>query len=124
MPVNLLTFEERKQIEELIAKGATFPQIGELIGRSKNTVRNEVRKLGQREDYNAKKAQVLCDTAGDRRRNSILKWREANVIKITPNTIKKRQERLSNRVSVIEQKLELIIKILKEAKANGINDKL
>lgn len=30
MPVKLLTFEERKQIEELIAKGATFPQIGEL----------------------------------------------------------------------------------------------
>ena len=124
MAVKLLTFEERKQIEDLLKKGATFPQIGQLIGRSKNTVRNEVRKFGKRELYSAKKAQALCDNAGERRRQAIIKWNETNRVKITPATIKKRQEKLSLRVSVMEQKLDLIIKILKEARANGIHDKL
>ena len=92
MAVKLLTYTERKEIEALLHKGATFPQIGKILGRSKNTVRNEVRKFGARENYSAKKAQALCDSAPERTRKSLKAFLAKENKPTTPATLKKRQE--------------------------------
>jgi IS30 family transposase len=120
MPVKLLTLKERVVIEDMLKKGASYPQIGAAISRSKNTIRNEVRKFGKKERYSAKQAQRLCDTAPERRRKPLLKWVAANKRPITASTIKKRQKRISERLSLVEQKVETLISLTKE-RDNAIN---
>lgn len=119
MGVNYLTFEERKQIEDLLRKGATFPQMATLIGRSKNTIRSEIRKFG-RSQYSAVKAHDHFESANVRRKKSLRKYIDANIKPFTPSIHKKRQEKISARLSLVEQKVEILLKIIKEGK-NGIN---
>ena len=113
MKVRVLTIEERLEIKELIDKGIPYPQIGILVNRSVNTVRNEVRKHGGKEKYDPRKAQRLCDTADQRKIKSLLAYNAKNKPKITSTTIRKRQERLSTRISILEQKVELLTQIIK-----------
>lgn len=121
MKVKLLTLEERKRIEELIKQGAKVPQIARLLGRSKNTIQNELYNNRPRETYNAEKVHKFSMSANERRRKSISKWIEANKPKVTVAGMRKRQMRLSERISILEQKIEIIEKIIKKERNDSIN---
>ncbi len=52
-----LTLEERNKIKEFIEVDYSLSSISRLIGRGKNTVVQEVRRNGGRENYNPQKAE-------------------------------------------------------------------
>jgi len=111
-----LTYDERKKIEELLRKGATNSQIGRSLDRSRNTIKNETTKFGKRSSYCAKQGQALYDSAPDRRRKSLKAYHAKNKKPITMTTVRKRQEKISDRVSLLEQKIDVIMKILHKDK--------
>ncbi len=55
-----ITFEERKQIEKLLANGFNYSEIANKIGRSKTGVITDVKKIGK-QNYTAKLSQERAD---------------------------------------------------------------
>jgi IS30 family transposase len=54
---NHLTIDDRKKIQEGIALGLTYREIGETINRAKSVIIREAKRLGDFQDYEAEKAQ-------------------------------------------------------------------
>lgn len=103
-----LTYEERKIIEALFKKGFSGSYIGKSIGRSKNAIIVELRRVG-RADYTAEKGQRL---AKNNNRSRIEKLKKVNIGK---NKWFKIKERLSN--------LEMQVEILSEAIKKLLNNR-
>lgn len=109
--INPYTLEERMQLQELIRKGALTPQIARILNRTRNSIRNEIERHGGRKHYDPIKAQEWADTVKERRSQSLKKYHEKNPV-FTTSTLKKRQARISERLSLLESQLEAFQKLL------------
>lgn len=103
------TFEERKQIEELLKEDASCSEISRRINRSKNGVVCEVRKGGGKIGYTAKKGQQIAH------HNESVRKERLRVINIG-NT---RESHMKKRIENLEMQIEILADTLKEL----MNDK-
>jgi IS30 family transposase len=121
----VLTFEERKAIEEKISQGIPTRQIAKEIGRATYTVRNEISKFGGRQFYSALAGQKRSDGAQESRVRKLKEYhaeRNKYKIELTPYAKKKMNQSILSRLSILEQQVELLTKKLRGK--NGENKKL
>lgn len=110
----LLTFEERKEIENGILAGVDLKKIGQKLGRSPNTVYLEVNKNGGKHSYTAQKAQENFEQ------------QKENTAKLRLETLSKkgyfkriRKCDLNNRITNLEFQMEILVENIK-----AINEKI
>jgi IS30 family transposase len=122
-PKNALTFAERQFIELFLAMGMNPNQIAKKINRSHTGIRTEIRRGGGSLTYKAKIAQQVAEEANNNRYNHLrhrLKQHEIDFIRneIQCQKNNKIQSPSSNvgaleeRISNLEQQLEIILDIL------------
>lgn len=58
----LLTFEERKRIEQCLRDGHSLHKTSRILGRSVSIIYRETMRCGGKERYSAEKAQEISDT--------------------------------------------------------------
>ena len=101
----LLTFDERLLIEKYLKEGKSCCEISKLIGRSKNGVVKEVRKVG-RENYSAKKSQEDYERRRDAKIKKMSEQRKKSGIH--PST------RMKNKIDALHMQLEIVLETLNE----------
>lgn len=105
-----LSLEERMQLQILKNQNYSIANIAKLIGRSKNCVTSEFARNGGRKLYNAREAQSRALKEKDSRLNK-LRVRNREIF---------HPFNLTNRVTVLEQQIEVLTEIIKEL-GNGSN---
>jgi IS30 family transposase len=56
-----LTIDERRKIESCLKDNISYEKMADIVGRSRWTIRNEVKLKGGRDNYTAEQAQIISD---------------------------------------------------------------
>lgn len=86
---HLVTFSDRKAVEEGIKNGWPAGRIAKALGRSHSCIKQEIRRAGGREKYTADQAQKLSDIRQKAKRENLMKGiteeEEAKILECTNN---------------------------------------
>lgn len=106
-----LSFRERKAIEKLRGKGYSCAQIGNLLGRGKNTIAVELRKGCVNGKYSAKVGEDYKNT-----QKILRKKRVSDQMKdaISEGKYFNPYQHLKNKIEGLESLLEVVLEELKE----------
>lgn len=104
-----LTLEERILIEKYAKKGYSANLISKILGRNQSVISVELKRLGDRSQYDAQKAHEQC----------LQGWKRGGV-----NSVKKRRgnsQSINNRVTNLEMQLKILYETIKELKNDSKN---
>jgi IS30 family transposase len=106
------TLDERTKIEECIKKNLSLFEMEPIVGRSKYSIKNEIRKNGGKFYYNAEAAQRLADE------NNLKKALYLSRINSRPPTQSSHSvlSKIEDKIQNLEQHIEILFDLIKEKK--------
>lgn len=115
---NKLTFEERLEIEKLLKQNIPKIQISRNIKRNSATIYSEIKNNGGPLHYEAVKAQENADLSNERRSQSLKKWNAIHRPPTTVNQYRVKLQKLSEQLFILEQKVDILEKIIQHKQGN------
>jgi len=106
---DLLTIEERKEIEKYVQLKLPFSSIALILGRSVNGIRSEVEKNGGILEYNAEKSQSNYQ---ERLKSSVTRLNEYNG-SLSNQNLKKDFDSLKTEVDSLKMQIEILTEMVK-----------